>query len=552
MSAACAAALWLAAAAAGGTGPVASENARAGTPGWQLPAASAGAIEGYTSQLSALRGEAISFHVSTQPAQGYRILVYRLGWYAGVGARLVACLPACSGAQELGAPQPTPAPDPSTGEVIARWPVTDTLTIDPAWTSGYYLAQLVLTTGPELGRCYPVFFVVREAPGRAAEYLVQVPVNTWEAYNGWGGKSLYRFNSTQGVPANRVSFDRPFAWGGFGQPAPFTWEIQLVRFLEREGYDVGYQTDVDTDAAPQSLVLHRAVIAAGHGEYWTKGMRDAFDAARDVGTNLAFMGANTGYWQVRYEDGGRTIVGYKSLADPYPDPALRTALFRDLGRPECELLGVEHLSGMGHADYSVNPAAAGDPWFAGTGLTGGSVLPYLVGSEFDAIPTFMPAPCAKPGLVDLLQYRGPLGNADAVGYTAPSGARVFASGSAQFSWGLDGFGTSGRGAPPPDARLQQLVRNLLADLGRPAPPAGVALVPRGGGAVLVRATGPLDPRVRERIYRLRPGGTPLQVCSASPCLDRPGAGNRVSYAAVAVDSWGSSSAAVSPSLRVPR
>ena len=50
-------------------------------------------------------------------------------------------------------------------------------------------------------------------------------MNTWEAYNSWGGGSLYPFT---GPRMYRVSFERPF---GYLAQSPFWWEIQLVRFL---------------------------------------------------------------------------------------------------------------------------------------------------------------------------------------------------------------------------------------------------------------------------------------------------------------------------------
>jgi hypothetical protein len=480
-------------------------------------------------------GGTVSFHVSTQSGERYRISVYRLGWYGGVGARLFTCLPACDG-DHSGSPQQASAPDPSSGEAVAHWPVTDTLAVGGDWPSGYYLADVTLTTGAGAGSAYPTVFVVREAGQQHSAFLVQVPVNTWAAYNNWGGKSLYGFSSTGGVAANRVSFERPFAWAGFGAPAPFVWELQLVRFLEREGYDVAYQTDADTDADPATLLAHRAVITAGHGEYWTMRMRDAFEAARDAGTNLAFMGANTGYWQVRYEDSGQTLVGYKSLGDPYPDAVLRTALFRDVGRPECALLGVEHLGGRGVADYAVTTAGAADPWLAGTGLVAGSTLPGLVGAEFDGIPPVVPGECAKPALVDLFHYDGPFGLADAVRYTAPSGARVFASGTAQFSWSLDDFSVTGRGAQS-DPRLQQFVRQMLDDLGRPAPPT-VRVTRRRRGGVFVRTRLAGDPRVAGvQVYRVTAQGARVLLCTRPLCVDRSPAAR---YEAVAVDPWGTS------------
>ena len=160
-------------------------------------------------------------------------------------------------------------------------------------------------------------------------------MNTWEAYNSWGGKSLYPF-SLDGKRALRVSFDRPFDWRWRGAQNPLGWELPLVRFIEREGYDVSYQSDVATDANPDSLLSHRVVVDAGHDEYWSRRMRDGWEAARGKGVNLAFMGANDAYWQVAMEAGGRTLMSYKSADDPNPDPAARTNLFRALQPPRLE------------------------------------------------------------------------------------------------------------------------------------------------------------------------------------------------------------------------
>ena len=334
----------------------------------------------------------------------YRIDVYRLGWYRGLGGRRVVCVPSCDGDKAAPLAPPRPIPDPATGVARAGWPVTDSLTVSTLWVSGYYEARLVVTSGAASGGSYSIYFVVREPLLRASAILVQVPVNTWQAYNSWAGKSLYGFSS-DGVAANRVSFDRPYATDRAGnQASPLEWEIQVARFLERDGYDISYQTDVDTDRDPASLLRHRLVVTVGHGEYWTKGERDASDTARADGTNLAFMGSNTGYWQVRYEDDRRTIVGYKSAADPNPEPALKTMLFRTLVTPryECALLGVMQIGGLGQADYSVTAAGAADPWLQGAGLGAGSTLANLVGREYDRVPgPYVPTDCQLPGLTVL-------------------------------------------------------------------------------------------------------------------------------------------------------
>ncbi|HVN62960.1 MAG TPA: N,N-dimethylformamidase beta subunit family domain-containing protein [Gaiellaceae bacterium] len=559
-------ALLCAAPAHAATSPVAAENALPGSASWGAVRPTT-AIEGYGGATSVAPGETLELHVAASVPARYRIDVYRLGWYRGLGGRRVACLPSCDGDKAAPLAPPRPVPDPATGIARAGWPVTDVLVPSPLWVSGYYEARLVVTSGPASGGSYAIYFVVREPLLRPSAILVQVPVNTWQAYNSWAGKSLYGFSSDGGTAANRVSFDRPYSTDRAGnQASPLEWEIQVARFLEREGYDVSYQTDVDTDRDPASLLRHRLVITVGHGEYWTKGERDAFDAARADGTNLAFMGSNTGYWQVRYEDDRRTIVGYKSASDPNPDPALKTMLFRALVPPryECALLGVMHIGGLGQADYAVTAAGATDPWLQGTGLGAGATLPNLVGREYDRVPgPYVPTDCQIPRLTVLFHHDAPPGQADAVRYTAASGARVFASGSLQFGWGLDDSGNGDHGAAQADPRLQQFMRNALADMTRPEAPLVLGAVGTASG-VRITAGVTADPRLQRIVIYRHPGpdafapgdagSTPVCASGTGRCLDRgvaPGA--TVRYAACEVDAWGTSVATISaPVARRPR
>jgi N,N-dimethylformamidase beta subunit-like protein len=532
---------------------VVRENTLPGTSSWQRQLD--GDVLIYGSEISAAPGDLLEFHVST-PFR-YRILVYRLGWYGGAGARQVACLPSCSG-DEQGRVQP--GADPPTAQPLrANWPVTDVLSTGLNWTSGYYLVEAEATSGSGAGHVGTTYVIVRQSgDALPSQVLVQVPVNTWEAYNSWGGNSLYT------VPrAYRVSFDRPF---DAAAASPLWWEIQLVRFLEREGYDVSYQTDLDTNFDPSTLVQHRLVIVAGHDEYWTLAMRDGFDNALAAGTNLAFTGSNDAYWNVRYEDGGRTILTYKSMYDPNPDPTQKTAMFREIGRPECLLEGVQHadIRILDHPlDYTVTAAGASDPWLAGTGLGAGDRIAGIVGREHDSLAPY--PGCSHPGQTVLFHYEGP-GDlpADAVKYTAASGARVFAAGAQEFSWALDGWRSndtiapaapvsSDRGAPA-DPRVQQFMRNALDDLTRPAAP--LQVVRHRVGDLIHVATGrPADVRVTGRlIYRQRDGGPPVLVCSnRGPCLvprvTEPGT---YRFSAEFVDAWGRASAPTYSSLWTTR
>ncbi len=490
--------------------PVAVENARAGDPGWLTTEPQpADRIEGYTASPSLRPGETLAFHISTRPAAGYRVEIYRLGYYGGDGARRVACLPTCDGAA-TGAPLPVPLPDPLTGQVDAAWPATDSLTVPDDWLSGYYTARLTLTDGDQAGRAAYVPFVVRAPDTRRAPIIVQAPVNTWQAYNEWGGTSLYAWAAGPLAAATRVSFDRPLDPvhnGTRGFLGPFSFEYPLVRFLEKQGYDLSYTTDLDVDAAPRELLRHRLVIVPGHSEYWTATMRDALQAARDRGTNLLFAGANDGYWQARYTPDRRSMISFKQQPDPIADPALRTTRFRDLTppQPECRLVGTQYSSSwpehstsesLPPRDYAATGAADDDPWFAGTGFQPGDLVKNTVWYEWD---TYDPA--CLPGATVLFHSAGAPASADAVRYTAPSGARVFSGGSLGFAAGLSNFLTA---SPGDDARLGAFMRNALDDLQRPAAPRSVAAARHGGDLVISVALG-RDPRVRRVVVLRHPG-----------------------------------------------
>jgi hypothetical protein len=448
--------------------PIVRENALPGERHWWGRHAPPRAIEGYPAQCSVRPGGCLELHVSTTPDARYRIIVYRLGWYAGLGARRMAVHPSAdSDLQGLARAMPEPRPGPHIDG--AGWPLTDVIPIGADWVSGVYVARLLLTSGEHAGLDANVPFVVRPALDRCAtaSVLVQQPVTTAQAYNNWGGKSLYTSNSSDKVAAVKVTFDRPYqAWRKANLNArwPFTWDYQLLRFLEREGVDVAYTTDVDTHREPWSLYGYRLLMTSGHDEYWTREMRDAFDEALARGVNLACMGANTAYWQMRFEDGERTIVEYRWRAqDPEPSRALKTEQFRNLRppRPECRLWGLQYQDGLADPndpprDYLLTRECEGHPWLEETGFRWPATLAGLVGYEWDAVQ----AGCEPPDATVFFHYDNSLSNADALAYRAPSGSLVFAAGSLQFSWGLDDWGHPGHA----DERLGRFMRNALADL----------------------------------------------------------------------------------------
>ena len=564
--------------------PISDENALAGSSGWERSNADAGEVEGYTSTVSVAAGETLGFNVSTKPAANFRIVIYRLGWYNGAGARQMTCLPGCSTSLS-GSTRSVPDPNSATGKIDAAWPQTTSLAIPSNWTTGEYVVEYVLTSGSGSGTAsYSPFVVRSSAPqASASDMLVVVPFNTYNAYNNWGGTSAY-VNTTNGsfklAHATKVSFNRP----SYRREWRY-WDLPLLHFLEREGEDVSYVSDTDVDTNPQILQQHRGVIVSGHSEYWSKNMRDGFEAARDAGTNIMFMGANDAYWQVRYEDSScasdnticgtvgnrRTMVIYKQEAanqtDPISNSSLKTIKWRDLGRPECELQGgVQYGSWFpndGYRDYTTTAAGASDPWAQGAGLSSGTTIKGLAGFEYDS---FFPD-CDPPGTPTILfQYQGPETSAAidaaAVRYTANgSGARVFSSGSEQWAWGLDSYRWDPSlftGIPPTNAPVQQVTRNMLADLARPAPPVAVTAIVTGS-TVQINTTPRADPRVTSyRIYRhagtgaFKPGDSGVTlVCQngSGDCTDPPPDGT-YRYASVAVDQWNDSGAALSGAVTI--
>lgn len=433
------------------------ENARPGTGDWKLRTSPSAAVAVYASATSVAPGETIRFF-SSAPDTTLQFEIFRMGWYGGAGGRRVT-----SAIDLPGRLQTVPAPD-AEGMVRCKWQETYAVVIPPDWVSGFYLVKI---TGKPSGNQNYAIFVVRDE--RRADLLLQSSVTTWQAYNNWGGTSLYAFNST-GPPAKKVSFDRPYSLSSGPAEFLFRWEYDMVRFLEREGYDVTYGTNLDTHARPHMLRRVKAFLSIGHDEYWSWEMRANVEAARDAGVDLAFFSANDCYWQIRIEDDLRTIVAHKETAlatdpfshdgDPRNDARITTA-WRSVPvmRPEEALIGV--MSGESQIDGDVvieNPSH----WvFAGTNLAHGDRLRGLLGYEVDAV-IGMESP---PNLVRLahspyVNTHNESGFSDMTIYSAPSGAIVFATGTIQWSWGLDDFGPESRGNRV-SAAAQQITRNVL-------------------------------------------------------------------------------------------
>src|SRR5262249_27281651 len=151
-----------------------------------------------------------------------------------------------------------------------------------------------------------IFFIVRN-DASTSSVLFKTADATWEAYNDWGGNSLYVGTApTSDGRAYKVSYNRPFndraTFGGLGT---FNWvlhaEYPMIRWLEANGYDVSYFTDVDTDRFGSLIKNHKVFLTVGHDEYWSGGEMASVTAARDAGVNMAFFDGNQAFWKTRWE-----------------------------------------------------------------------------------------------------------------------------------------------------------------------------------------------------------------------------------------------------------
>ncbi len=445
-------------------------------------------------------------YVSTT-APAYTMSIYRIGWYQGTGGRLMYTFPILPGIA-----QPAPLFDRSTRTVSCdNWHDPVIISIPSYWVSGVYVVKLISSQGYMR---YTSFVIRNDAS--TAPILLQTSVLTYQAYNLWEGYNLYRGykggslytyagndyttagNLTYESPAlytsmNRayaVSFDRPlYDYNGDPGLGDFVnFEYDLVRWMEREGYNLTYSTDIDTDLRGTLLLNHHLFIVAGHDEYWSTAMRNAVTTARNVGVSLAFIGGNDMYWHVRLQATAfgpdREVICYKAgyyagkVKDPLTakDPKAATVRWRDppLNQMENAVLGEMYGGAVElHAPLALSSGSL--PFLRNTSLRIGSTLKGLVSDEYDhyfqnaATPKGVSILAASPVIciatVDGCT-RGGHDVANATLYVAQSGARVFDAGTETWSWGLDddhiiaGYANdhfSNEG-------FQQYMANILSDL----------------------------------------------------------------------------------------
>ena len=449
--------------------PIAIENRRAGTRSWILDRGARHEIAGFAAPISVEPGGHVFLHVRTR-ARRVRADIFRLGWYGGMGARQIISIgPVDAGVQ---------AACRTVGKrftVECPWrPTIDVRTSD-AWPSGEYIAKLV---DAERSEAY-VPFIVREFTPRAPILFVAA-VTTWQAYNLFGGRSLYRGPSATHCEvcptrSRAVSFDRPYKWPGSG--GVFAGEFQTIELMEAHGLDVGYATSIDIDQNLAALQRRRLFVSAGHDEYYSRAMRTALGTALAGGTSLAFLGANDMYRHIRFESSplgpDRIEVNYKKVQE---DPLLKTDPTEATGNwrspptnwPEQSQLGAQYdcCPGTNHCvgDWFDWTAEGVPAWlFRHTGLARGVRVSRLIHGEYDRVYRTVPEP---PGAIVVAHTTIPCGRfhmeQDSTFYRAASGGGVFDAGDEFFTCALGPTPPNGRcAAARVDPRIQQLVLNLF-------------------------------------------------------------------------------------------
>jgi hypothetical protein len=418
------------------------------------------AIEGYADKVSILPGDGVSLHVSTSSAT-FKVSAYRMGWYGGAQARLV-----WQSETQTGHMQKPARLDAATRTIRTDWPAS--LTVPTAgWPDGAYLFRLDADSGHQ--RYVPL--IVRSASAQG-KMLFMHAVATWQAYNLWGGYSLYQGpNGAYDTRSLITTFDRPY--DDNGAEKFMVYERAAVALAEKMNLPLAYTTGVDVHRDPSILSGAAAVISLGHDEYWTPEQRASVTKARDAGTNVAFLGANTCFRRIRFQDTGlganRDVICYKTdyRADPmYPhDPVAVSTDFRTdpSPNPESSMTGVYYEGYPTDAPYVVHNA---DHWlFAGAGVKAGDSFAHLIGVEYDRVTPGAPTP--RP--IEIIAHsplvcNGTKSHADSAYYTAPGGAGVFASGTMRWVEGLLAGTPDGGADNGLDARAGAFVNQVTENL----------------------------------------------------------------------------------------
>ncbi len=466
---------------------IVTENLLPGSPRSVWDESDQGSIQGFPTEFSVNKGSRINFKIDIDANINllYSVEIFRIGYYQGNGARFITNIFDDLGNPLFGKRQPDYLYENSTGKVdCSNWTESCHWDVPANAVSGIYVARLDCGG---VGSTALIIFMVRDDNANS-EILFKTSDATWQAYNGYGGNTFY--TALTPVPgsshATKLSYQRPFTLRG-NKSYFFNNEFPMLMWLERNGYDVTYASDMDMARDPTVFTpaKHKVLLSVGHSEYWSAEQYDKFETARNNGVNLAFFSGNTLYWKTRWENNYQTLVCYKegtqgtfscgSKCDPLPN--VWTGLWRDGCsppyspndgcKPEGGLVGQMgwiESSGSIEIPYTYkNYRIWKNTSVASLGVGQKVTLPFgTLGQEWDP-ESFTDTYPARRNALSFTSLSGLVHKMSM--YKANSGALVFSSGSLQWSWGLD-INHDYLPFPlnPPSLDMQQATYNILYDM----------------------------------------------------------------------------------------
>jgi hypothetical protein len=480
------------------------ENAKPGTRDWLLTNTyidpdtwwRSPRIEGYCSQTSVKAGDTLKVMVSTNPVSEFSLEIFRTGYYGGDGGRSMKKFESIQGITQA---------DPEIGENRLReckWEPSVEFVIPDDWLSGVYLGKLTTKrvdgvyqsrlTAKEGLQSYVIFIVRDERP---CDLLFQCSDTTWQAYNSWPDDQWSIYHSNKFVLNNAgrkkwqtevetgwVSFDRPYANfcqdhlvdrpSSVGSGEFLLWEFPLSYWIEQQGYDVSYISNIDTHNYGERLKLSKGFISVGHDEYWTQQMYDNAIAARDTGVNLAFLSGNSVCWEVPLlpsnEGQAHRIMSRNGL---FFGKQIVNIVNKQKGAnyraaPNGALLMGGHHAGIGGGNWICTKP---EHWlYKGTNMKKGDTIQGLVGWEWHGHPARELPGFEIIGTSDAVDGKN-RGNSTHAGtiYDGPKGNVVFNAGSIWYAQGLSSppghiLPANNKAQPKgPELRVQSMTKNLF-------------------------------------------------------------------------------------------
>jgi hypothetical protein len=357
---------------------VAQENSKPGSKAWRsgIPMRFSAdfsrrknveRIEGYFDLTSLRCGE--STRVNLVGTKNANVEIYRMGYYKGLGARLI-----------------------EKKKIASGWEFT----ANSKYLPGQYLFKLIA-----FNRASTFIPLVLSDPSAPSDITFVSSVLTWQSYNQWGGYSLYKGpDGKRETRDSQVSFLRPYDGDGSGQ---FQYmEFPIIKAAEKLGLSINYATDFDLDSRDDLLSNTKAIVLGGHSEYWTTNMRDSVESAVDRGVNLIVFGGNTAF--NRIDINGSEIANIKE--------------WRTLGRPEIDLLGSQYFV----LNFKRDMVIETDQW-PFNNFPENSIIKGVFGYEADTPITFSGPPVETIARSAILPTEKSI-PAMATYYTRPSGAGI--------------------------------------------------------------------------------------------------------------------------------